>query len=86
MIGLLRLFTNNFASKKLGIAETTKVIQEKILSITQVVIIVRFRMILKNLELSSVLVMELLEFLDSTRFKPERWSNLDQELAEWLSI
>lgn len=38
MIGLLRLFTNNFASKKLGIAETAKVIQEKIMSIAQVVI------------------------------------------------
>jgi hypothetical protein len=86
MIGLLRLFTNNFASKKLGIAETTKVIQEKILSITQVVIFVRFRMILKNLELSSVLVMESPEFSDLTKSKPERWSNLDQESAEWLSI
>jgi hypothetical protein len=37
MRGLLRLFKNNFSSKKLGIADTAKVIQDKIMKITQVV-------------------------------------------------
>ena len=36
MRGLLRL-VNSFSSKKLGIADTAKVIQEKILNITQTV-------------------------------------------------
>lgn len=36
MRGLIRLVHQNF-SKKLGIAETAKVIQEKIMNITQVV-------------------------------------------------
>ena len=51
-----------FSSKKLGIADTAKVIQDKIMNITQVVLnIIMFRMMLKNLELSLVLVMVLPE-------------------------
>lgn len=51
MRGLLRLFKNNFSSKKLGIADTAKVIQDKIMNITQVVIILISRTMLKSLEL-----------------------------------
>ncbi len=38
---------------------------------------------LKSLELSSVSVMVLLELLVSIRFKPEKWSNLDQASEVW---
>jgi len=37
MRGLLRLAKQGFSSKKLGIADTAKVIQDKIMNITQVV-------------------------------------------------
>lgn len=37
MRGLLRVLKNPFSSKKLGIADTAKVIQEKIMNITQTV-------------------------------------------------
>jgi hypothetical protein len=38
MRALLRFAHNTFTSKKLGIADTAKVIQDKIMNITQVVI------------------------------------------------
>jgi hypothetical protein len=52
-----------FSSKKLSIADTAKVIQDKIMNITQVVIIVLFRMMLNNSVQSSVSVMVLPELL-----------------------
>ena len=39
---------------------------------------------LRNSELSYQLVTVLLGLLDSTKFKQEKWSNLDQELEVWL--
>jgi hypothetical protein len=51
MRGLLRLFKNNFSSKKLGIADTAKVIQDKIMNITQVVLKLIRRTMLKSSEL-----------------------------------
>jgi hypothetical protein len=55
-----------FSSKKLGIADTAKVIQDKIMNITQVVIYYNYiqRMMLNNLVQSLVLVMVLQELLD----------------------
>jgi hypothetical protein len=85
MRGLIRLVNQNF-SKKLGIAETAKVIQEKILNITQVVLSFLSRMTLRNSEQSSVLVTVLPELWDSTKFKPEKWSRSDQALEVWPSI
>ena len=41
-------------------------------------------MMLRNSELSYQLVTVLLGLLDSTKFKQEKWSNLDQELEVWL--
>jgi hypothetical protein len=82
MRGLIRLVQNNF-SKKLGIAETAKVIQEKIMNITQVVLPFLYRMTLRNSELSSASVMVLLEWWDLTKFKPEKWYNSDQESGVW---
>jgi len=52
-----------FSSKKLGIADTAKVIQDKIMNITQVVHFILSRMMLSNSELSSVSVTELPELL-----------------------
>ena len=83
MRGLIRLVQNNF-SKKLGIAETAKVIQEKIMNITQVVLPFLYRMTLRNSELSSASVMVLLESSDLQRFKQEKWSNSAVESREWL--
>ena len=54
MRGLLRL-ARNFSSKKLGIADTAKVIQEKIMNITQVVPHYLSRMTLRNSALSLAL-------------------------------
>ena len=51
MRGLLRVFKNNFSSKKLGIADTAKVIQDKIMNITQVVPIFAFRTMSRSSEL-----------------------------------
>jgi hypothetical protein len=85
MRGLIRLVNQNF-SKKLGIAETAKVIQEKILNITQVVLSFLSRTTLRNSEQSSVLVTVLPELWDSTKFKPEKWSSSDQALEVWPSI
>ena len=54
-----------FSSKKLGIADTAKVIQDKIMKITQVVIIYFYnRMMLINSVQSSQSVTVLLELLD----------------------
>ena len=83
MRGLLRLARQGFSSKKLGIADTAKVIQEKIMNITQVVRPFLFRTMSKNSALSSVLETVLQELLVLTRFKQEKWSNLDQEFEVW---
>lgn len=74
-----------FSSKKLGIADTAKVIQDKIMNITQVVNIqIIHRMMSKNLVLSLVSVMVLLELLDLIKFKLVKWSSLDLESEVWL--
>ena len=52
-----------FSSKKLSIADTAKVIQDKIMNITQVVRFVLCRMMLNNSVQSSVSVMVLPELL-----------------------
>ena len=73
-----------FGSKKLGIADTAKVIQDKIMNITQVVTFTHnLRTMSKSLELSSVLVMVLQEWWDSTRSKLVKWSSLDQVSEVW---
>ena len=90
MRNIFRLFKPNqylFSSKKLGIADTAKVIQDKILNISQVVIHISYsRTILKNLVQSSVLVMVLQELSDLIKFKQDRWCNSDQASEVWLSI
>ncbi len=74
-----------FSSKKLGIAETAKVIQDKIMNITQVVIFyLNSRMMLNNSVQSLVLVMVLPESLVLIKFKQVKWSNSDQVSEVWL--
>ena len=63
MQSLLRTLNYSF-SKKLGIAETAKVIQEKIMNITQVVPPSSLRMTSKSSELSSASATVLPEWLD----------------------
>ena len=75
--------TSLFSTKKLGIADTAKVIQDKILGITQSVNLIWLRMILKSLEQSSPLETVLLECLALLKSKQDRWSNSGQELEEW---
>ena len=86
MRGLLRLARQGFSSKKLGIADTAKVIQEKIMNITQVVTNSSFRTMSKNSVLSSALETVLLELSDSTKFRLEKWSSSDQVSEVWHSI
>jgi hypothetical protein len=75
-----------FSSKKLGIAETAKVIQDKIMNITQVVIFyLNSRMMLNNSVQSLVLVMVLPESLVLIKFKQVKWSNSDQVSEVWPS-
>jgi hypothetical protein len=50
MRGIMKLM-QGFASKKLGIAETTKIIQEKIMNVTQIVNPPLFRTTSKSSEL-----------------------------------
>jgi hypothetical protein len=84
MRGLMRL-VHGFAGKKLAIAETAKVIQEKIMNITQVVPLLSPRMMLKSSALSSASETVSPELLASTRSKPEKWLNSDQASGGWLS-
>jgi hypothetical protein len=81
----LKMLQMPFSSKKIGIAETVKNIQDKIMSISQVVRLLLFRMMLNSLVLSSALVMVLPELLASIKFKLVKWSNSDQEFEEWPS-
>ena len=85
MRGVLRL-ARSFSSKKLGIADTAKVIQEKIMNITQVVLLPLFRTMSRNSVLSLALETVLLELLVSTRFRQEKWFSSDQVSEVWLSI
>lgn len=85
MQGLLRVLNRGF-SKKLGIAETAKVIQEKIMNITQVVHPYTRRMMSRSSELWLALVMVSPEWSDLTRSRPEKWWSSDQESEVWLSI
>jgi hypothetical protein len=75
MRALLKPFLGKYAfsTKKLGIADTAKVIQDKILNITQSVHIFSFRMILKNLEQLFLLEMVLLVYLVLLKYKQDRW-------------
>lgn len=84
MRGLLRLAQQSF-SKKLGIADTAKVIQEKIMNITQVVLVPLRRTMSKSSALSSALETVLPESSASTRSKQEKWSSSDQESEVWPS-
>lgn len=72
-------------SKKLGIADTAKVIQEKIMNITQVVITPSLRTMSRSLGLSSALETVSQELSVSTKFRQEKWSSSAQELEEWPS-
>ena len=74
-----------FSTKKLGIADTAKVIQDKILNITQAVLSSSFRTILKSSEPSSRLETVLLVCSASPRCRQARWSSLDQESEVWHS-
>ena len=85
MRGVLRL-ARSFSSKKLGIADTAKVIQEKIMNITQVVHLPLLRTMSRNSVLSSALETVLLELSASTRFRQEKWLSSDQVSEAWLSI
>jgi hypothetical protein len=74
MFGLFKYCGRSlFSTKKLGIADTAKVIQDKILNITQSVNIYLLRTTLKNLELLFLLEMVLLVSLDLLKFKQDRW-------------
>lgn len=84
MIKNLLYLRGAFGSKKLGIADTAKVIQDKIMNITQVVLIFSCRMMSNSLVPSSVSAMVLPVWLDSTKFKQERWWNFAQESEVWL--
>ena len=84
MRSLLKLRTP-FSSKKLGIADTAKVIQDKILGITQVVSTPLSRMMLNNSARSFQSVTVSPEWWDSTRCKPVRWSSSDPGSGGWPS-
>ena len=85
MKGMLRL-AQRFSGKKLGIADTAKVIQDKIMNITQVVPVALFRMTSRNSAQSSASVMVLPVWSASTRSRPVKWSSSVQASEEWLSI
>jgi hypothetical protein len=76
---------NMFSSKKLSIADTAKVIQDKIMNITQVVTPFLFRTMLNNSVQSSASVTVLPESLVSTKSKPVKWSNSDPVSEVWPS-
>lgn len=75
-----------FSSRKLGIADTAKVIQDKILNISQVVALSLYRTMSKNTVQSSVLVMVLPESLVSTKSRQVKWSSSGQASEVWPSI
>ena len=83
MRGVLRL-AQGF-SKKLGIADTAKVIQEKIMNISQVVLLPVARTTSRSSALSSALETVSPESSDSTRSRPEKWSSSAQASEEWPS-
>lgn len=72
-------------SKKLGIADTAKVIQEKIMNITQVVTTLSSRTTSRSSALSSALETVSLELSASTRSRQEKWSSSARELEVWPS-
>ena len=84
MRGALRL-AQGF-SKKLGIADTAKVIQDKIMNITQVVLPSAPRTTSKSSALSSASATVSPESSASTKSKPEKWSSSDQVSEVWPSI
>ncbi len=72
-------------SKKLNIADTAKVIQEKIKNITQVVVILLARTTSRSSGPSSVSATALPVSSDSTRSRPEKWSSSGQASWAWHS-
>ena len=76
---------NMFSSKKLSIADTAKVIQDKIMNITQVVTPFLFRTMLNNSVQSSVSVTVLPESSASIKSKQVKWSNSDPVSEVWPS-
>ena len=72
-----------FSSKKLSIADTAKVIQDKIMNITQVVRFTLFRTMLNNSVQSSVSVTVLPELLVLIKSKQVRWWSSDQVSEVW---
>lgn len=75
-----------FSSKKLGIADTAKVIQDKIMNITQVVIEPLPRMMSRSLAQSLASATVLPELSASIRSRPVRWSSSDPVSEAWPSI
>jgi len=84
MRGMLRL-AQRFSSKKLGIADTAKVIQDKIMNITQVVLSVLLRTMSRSSAQSSASVTVLPVWSVSTRFRQVKWSSSDQASEVWPS-
>jgi AICAR transformylase/IMP cyclohydrolase PurH len=72
-----------FSSKKLSIADTAKVIQDKIMNITQVVRFTLFRTMLNNSVQSLVSVTVLPELLVLIKSKQVRWWSSDQVSEVW---
>ena len=72
-----------FSSKQLSIADTAKVIQDKIMNITQVVRFTLFRTMLNNSVQSLVSVTVLPELLVLTKSKQVRWWSSDQVSEVW---
>jgi len=85
MRGVLRL-AQRFSSKKLGIADTAKVIQEKIMNITQVVPHSLPRTTSRSSALSSASATVSPELSASTRCRQEKWWSSDRASEEWPSI
>lgn len=86
MRGLLRLAARQgFANKKLGIADTSKVIIDKIMNITDQVPLLSSRPMSTSTAPSSASAMVLPVLSDSTRSRQERWSSSGQASGGWPS-
>ncbi len=84
MRGMMRIVQS--FSKKLSIADTAKVIQDKIMNISQVVPLSLPRTTLKSSELSLALETVSPELSDSTRSRLEKWWSSAQASEAWPSI
>ena len=81
---MLRL-AQRFSGKKLGIADTAKVIQDKIMNITQVVLVALLRTTSRSSAQSSASVTVLLVWSASTRSRQVKWSSSVQASEVWPS-